>query len=260
MQMAVTKEILSLAVEIGDALLRNGAEIYRVEDTVMHILEAYEVENYDVYVLSNGIFASANENRDDACSLIRHVPLGKIHLGRIAALNQLSREVCSMECSLSEAWKRLEECKDIPFQKKWVRVLFCGLGSACFSYLFGGCALDALLTFFSGALLQLLLDHLARSGASKFLTNILGSAAVTLYAMLALSISLPISYDKIIIGSIMPLVPGIALTTSIRDFFNGDYLSGAIHMIDAILTAFCIAVGVGAVITIYRFFTGGFLL
>ena len=38
--MAVTKEILALAVEIGDALLRNGAEVYRVEDTVMHILEA----------------------------------------------------------------------------------------------------------------------------------------------------------------------------------------------------------------------------
>lgn len=70
--MAVTKEILALAVEIGDALLRNGAEVYRVEDTVMHILEAYEIENYDVYVLSNGIFASANEDREDACSMIRH--------------------------------------------------------------------------------------------------------------------------------------------------------------------------------------------
>ena len=91
--MAVTKEILALAVEIGDALLRNGAEVYRVEDTVMHILEAYEIENYDVYVLSNGIFASANEDREDACSMIRHIPLGTTHLGRIAALNQLSREI-----------------------------------------------------------------------------------------------------------------------------------------------------------------------
>ena len=45
--MAVTKEILSLAVETGDALLRNGAEVYRVEDTVMHILKAYEIEEYD---------------------------------------------------------------------------------------------------------------------------------------------------------------------------------------------------------------------
>ena len=39
--MAVTKEILTLAVETGDALLRNGAEVYRVEDTVLHILKAF---------------------------------------------------------------------------------------------------------------------------------------------------------------------------------------------------------------------------
>ena len=55
--MAYTKEILTLAVEIGDCMLRNGAEIYRVEDTVVHILSSYEVEEFDVYVLSNGIFA-----------------------------------------------------------------------------------------------------------------------------------------------------------------------------------------------------------
>ena len=65
--MAVTKEILTLAVETGDALLRNGAEVYRVEDTVLHILKAYEITDCDVYVLSNGIFASANENKEDAC-------------------------------------------------------------------------------------------------------------------------------------------------------------------------------------------------
>ena len=83
----------SLAVETGDALLRNGAEVYRVEDTVLHILKAYEITDCDVYVLSNGIFASANENKEDACSMIRHVPLGSTHLGRIAALNQLSRDL-----------------------------------------------------------------------------------------------------------------------------------------------------------------------
>ena len=45
--MAVTKEILTLAVETGDALLRNGAEVYRVEDTVLHILKAYEITDCD---------------------------------------------------------------------------------------------------------------------------------------------------------------------------------------------------------------------
>ena len=95
---------------------------------------------------------------------------------------------------------------------------------------------------------------------SKFLTNILGSALVTTLSLFALWIGIPIMQDKVIIGAIMPLVPGIALTTSIRDLFNGDYLSGAIHMIDAILTAFCIAIGVGAIITLYRFLPGGISL
>ena len=240
--MAVTKEILTLAVETGDALLRNGAEVYRVEDTVLHILKAYEITDCDVYVLSNGIFASANENKEDACSMIRHVPLGSTHLGRIAALNQLSREICSHECSLRDAWVRLE------------------VGSAGFCYLFGGTALDAFVAFFIGLVLQIFLIASDRHLESKFITNILGSGIVTFLSLIVLSAGIPILQDKVVIGDIMPLVPGIALTTSIRDFFNGDYLSGAIHMIDAILTAFSIAVGVGAVITLYQLVTGGALL
>ena len=258
--MAVTKEILTLAVETGDALLRNGAEVYRVEDTVLHILKAYEITDCDVYVLSNGIFASANENKEDACSMIRHVPLGSTHLGRIAALNQLSREICSHECSLRDAWVRLEECKSIQKNKNWVEIFFCGVGSAGFCYLFGGTALDAFVAFFIGLVLQIFLIASDRHLESKFITNILGSGIVTFLSLIVLSAGIPILQDKVVIGDIMPLVPGIALTTSIRDFFNGDYLSGTIHMIDAILTAFSIAVGVGAVITLYQLVTGGALL
>ena len=258
--MAVTKEILTLAVEIGDTMLRNGAEVYRVEDTVLHILKAYEITDCDVYVLSNGIFASANENKDDACSMIRYVPLGRTHLGRITALNQLSREICSHECSLSDAWIRLEKCKNIPASRNIIRTFFCGLGSSCFCYMFGGTGLDALVAFFIGLALQFFLIITDRHLDSKFITNILGSGLVTLLSLLVLSTGIPIRHDKVIIGDIMPLVPGIALTTSIRDFFNADYLSGTIHIIDAILTAFCIAVGVGSVITVFRLVTGGALL
>lgn len=258
--MAVTKEILTLAVELGDALLRNGAEVYRVEDTVLHILNAYEITDCDVYVLSNGIFASANENKEDACSMIRHVPLGSTNLGKITALNQLSREICSHECSLRDAWERLEKCKSMPANKNRVRIFFCGLGSACFSYLFGGTVLDAFVAFFIGLVLQIFFIVTDRHLDSKFITNILGSGLVTFLSLIVLYAGIPIMQDKVVIGDIMPLVPGIALTTSIRDFFNGDYLSGTIHIIDAILTAFCIAVGVGAVITVFKLVTGGALL
>ena len=142
---------------------------------------------------------------------------------------------------------------------KWTEVFFCGLGSGSFSFLFGGTPLDGVIEFIAGALLNMVLKKFSQRKTSKFITNIFGSALVTLVSLITFSIGLPVLYDKIIIGAIMPLVPGIALTTSIRDFFNGDYLSGAIHMIDAVLTAFCIAAGVGTVMTIYNLVVGGIL-
>lgn len=258
--MSKTSEILTIAVEIGDLLLRNGAEVYRVEDTVMHILNANDITDCDVYVLSNGIFASANEHTDDACSMIRHVPLGSVHLGRVSALNQLSRELCAKECTLEEAWKRVKLYKHLPVASVPVQIVCCGLGSGCFAYLFGGTAIDGIAAFFVGMLLQFYLIAVTGHSPSKFITNIFGSGLVTTLSLFLLTIGLPVMHDKIIIGAIMPLVPGIALTTSIRDLFNGDYLSGAIHLMDALLTAFCIAVGVGTVITIYQLIPGGVLL
>ena len=220
--MAYTKEILTLAVEIGDCMLRNGAEIYRVEDTVVHILSSYEVEEFDVYVLSNGIFASANENKEDACSIVRHVPLGAVNLAKISALNQLARDICDQKIS---------------------QIFFCGLGSACFCYLFGGSWLDFVFAFVIGSLEQVLLFGLKKYKFTRIITNILASLFVTLLATASTLTGLSLLPDKIIIGAIMPLVPGIAFTTSIRDIYNGDYLSGTIHLLDALITAVCVAVG-----------------
>lgn len=258
--MSDSKERLTLAVEIADLLLRSGAEIYRVEDTLLHILDAFDLENFDVYVLSNGIFASANEDREDACSIIRHVPLSDVHLGKIAALNQLSREICSHACDIDEAWARLNQCKAIPAPKPWVQGLSCGVGCGCFTAIFGGGFLDAVFTFVLGIFLQYMrMDHEARK-TSKFMTNIVGSAFLTAASLLLLNLGLPVMQDKIVIGGIVPLLPGIALTTSIRDLFNGDYLSGAIHLLDALLTAMCIAVGVGFVMVFYQHIPGGIRL
>jgi len=258
--MSDNKEILTLAVEIGDELLRNGGEIYRVEDTIFHILKAFEIENYDVYVLSNGIFASANEDSDDSCSIIRHVPLGDVHLGKITALNQLSREISEKKCDIKTAWEKLNECRNIPMPQTKTLTFFTGLGCSCYTYIFGGSFLDAFFAFFLGMALKIFLLYGKKRKTSKFITNILGSAFVTAGSLFLYHIGAPVFHDKIVIGDIMPLVPGIALTTSIRDLFNGDYLSGAIHLLDALLTAMCIAVGVGSMIILYRYIPGGNIL
>lgn len=258
--MATTKEILSLAVEIADVMLRNGGEIYRIEDTVIHILKAYNVESFDVYVLSNGIFASANEDKDDSCSMIRHVPLGSVNLGKITYLNQLARDLCSHSCSIEEAWERVQTAKTLPSYSNPIQIFFCGLGSASYAFLFGGGILDFCFAFLIGTLEQVVLHYMEKHKLSRFLRNVFTSAFVASCSILVLLTGLPVMQDKIVIGAIMPLVPGITFTTSIRDFYNGDYLAGTIHLIDALLTALCIAVGICVPLVIYAYFGGGALL
>lgn len=50
--------------------------------------------------------------------------------------------------------------------------------------------------------------------------------------------------------------PGHRLYHGIRDFVQGDYLSGTIRMIDALLIAASIAIGTGLVLRLYTVFTG----
>ena len=49
---------------------------------------------------------------------------------------------------------------------------------------------------------------------------------------------------SIIIVSLMPLVPGVQITNSVRDFMAGDYLSGIIGVQSAIFVSIAIALGV----------------
>ena len=191
--------------------------------------------------------------------MIRHVPMYPMHLARIAALNSLCREVCAKTITIEDAWVRLEEAKKLPGYNLPVMIIATGIGCGGFAYLFGGNALDGVIATIVGCILRIFLHFESGMGNSKTVTNVLGSIVITILALSFAYTGLPIHYDKIIIGGIMPLVPGIPLTTSIRDFINSDYLSGSIRLIDALLTAFCIAVGVGIVITIVNLFGGSFI-
>ena len=69
-----------------------------------------------------------------------------------------------------------------------------------------------------------------------------------------------INLDTVVIGSIMPLVPGVAITNAVRDTLQGDYISGCARILEAFLKAAAIALGVGVAFAIFgNGMTGGIL-
>ena len=132
--------------------------------------------------------------------------------------------------------------------------------SGCFCCMFGGSLLDCLGAFFTGFILYAYVLKLYTPHLSKIIGNIGGGALVTVLCMFLCRIGLGESMNYMIIGSIMPLIPGIAFTNGVRDIADGDYIAGSVRLLDAILVFVCIAAGVGLVITTYHGLTGGRLL
>ena len=267
-----TSDVLEVAYEAGRILLENGAEIFRVEETMSHIAEHFGVKMNEVFVISNGLFASDNGENDrnrkkgllghDAAkkyAKIEHVPVKGTRLDLVVEVNQLSREVCEGKYTLAETAAKLEEIRNMKGKSPIILILASGIGAAAFSYLFGGTLRDAAVALVAGLVLYALMLF-AFKDMSKITKNILGSAVVSVICLFGYKLGIGTNLNAMVIGAVMPLIPGVPFVNGIRDIADGDYLSGAIRMLDAMLVFLSIAIGVGVVFLIYHAGFGGSLL
>lgn len=246
--------IFDLVMKAGEVLLHNGAEIFRVGQTMEIIAKAYGVKSVNVYAISNGIFCTMNVDGYFFSTQIKEIPIESVHLGRVAAVNNLSREIVAGKYTMEEAMEELDRIANIPVAPGPERILFAGIGSAAFGYLLGGSFYDSFVSFICGILLYCFIIISEKHRFPKVIKIAIGSTWVTFLSLLLFNLGLGDSLDHIIIGSIICLVPGVAFTTSIRDIFNGDYLSGTIHLADTLLVATSISVGVSVMLKIWYLF------
>lgn len=254
------REVLEAAMQAGHILLENGAEIFRVEETMERMCRYFGIGSGNFFVLSNGIFMTSGSAREQIYARVQHIPVSGTHLNRVAAVNQLSREIEEGRYTVLEVRKRLDEIRVMPGKTRAMQVLASGVGSACFCYLFGGNLADSLIAFGAGFLLYLYVLFISGPHLSKIVGNIGGGALVTFLCLVMFLLGAGEHLNFMIIGSIMPLIPGVAFTNAIRDIADGDYISGSVRMLDALLVFFCIAMGVGLVFTLFHQATGGVLL
>lgn len=256
-------KVMEVAMTAGHILLENGAEISRVEETMERICRHFGVESESFFVLSNGIFTTGSRNPggpEGQFAKVLHIPVKGARFDRVVAVNQLSREVEEGFYTIEQTRQKLEQIRQMPGKRSHIQVLSSGVGSACFCYLLGGSLADSGVAFMSGFLLYIYVLSVSRLRMSKITKNLCGGVMVTLICILSYRLGLGEDLSRMIIGSIMPLVPGVAFTNGIRDIADGDYISGAVRLLDAILVFLSVAIGVGVMFIVYHRVFGGILL
>ena len=252
------KETFDLVLALGETMLSSGGEIFRTNAIMDCAARRFGLNACHVFTIANGIFLSAVVDGVHHSCQVRHIPLSPIQLDRVEAMNDLSRRIEAGESDPLETQAELARIRSLSGPGPLAQIVASGVGSASFCFLFGGMWRDCGVALCAGFLLYFFLLFFCQPfRVGKVMSNILSSALVTLFCCCAFQLGAAPHLNRMIIGAIFPLVPGVPLAISVRNFMENDYLAGLVRLTDAVLTAGCIAVGVGCVITAWNALTGG---
>lgn len=257
-------EVLEVAAEAGHILLENGAEISRVEDIMGRISTHFGVATGNFFVLSNGIFTTGHANKvtktgaqASTYANVEFIPLQAIQLSKVVAVNRLSYDISAGRTSLEQARERLRTIRQAPAKATWEQILGSGVGAAGFCAVFGGGWNDMAVDLVVGLLLYVFVLGLSVRYLSKIVGGICNALVATLMCIIAWRAGIEVSLANIIIGAIMPLIPGVPFVNGVRDLANSDYLAGFTRLTDAMLGFLCIALGVSVAFMIDGGLHGG---
>lgn len=253
------EDILTFAVHVGEIMLKSGAETYRVEDTIIRILASHNFKKVDTFVTPTGITTTIRGDSFPLCTTVCRVKNRSTRLDKIENINQLSRDYVMGNLTLDEAILLLDQIDQSPPYSPKTIIIITGICAAFFSVMFDGGFIEFGLTFATGIIAALLQFHLRRKEIVNYFVLFLISMFIGFVAVACSSLFKgTINVESIVIGGIMPLVPGVAFTNAVRDTIGDELLSGMSRGVEALFIAIAIAAGVGVSMSI-GLYLGGML-
>ena len=248
------KEALDIALLSGEILLSSGSEIYRVEDTIKRICSAYGIKS-ECFVTPTGIFISgwAKSNPKESVSLVKRIKTRTINLHSIEMINTFSRNLQNANISYNEALHLLKGMETAPYFPFYKRLIAAGLASLSFTMLFKGTIIDGIIAGTISMLIYGLREKMNKVRLSPFFMDFICSFTAGLIAIWVSKLIIFLNADSIIVGSIMILVPGLAITNGIRDAMHGDILSSQARVSEALYTVAAIGAGVGIALSFMKY-------
>jgi len=235
-------KVLEVATYAGRIILENGGETYRVEDTVCRICEAYGFEA-QCFATITGIISSVKNREGIPVSLTERITTRTTNLDKIHKVNAVAREISNFSTDeLMSLFRRIDNGSTYSETKAFIAH---SLGAASFAGMFGGTPKDFFGAFIIGGGIYFLKRLSDKMELNPYLMYSAGGCLASVVSILFSRINLITSVDTTTIGSIMLLVPGMAITNAIRDIIAGDLVAGMARGAEALIIATCLAIGSG---------------
>ncbi len=237
-----------LCLLAGKIILQSGGETHRVEDTMIRIAAATGFPDSQSYVTPTGIFFAIGGA--NPVTRFARISDRSTDLSKVALVNDVSRRLSLGELSAAEAFARLKEIEAARVvYTGWLQVVSAAIASGCFLIMFKGGWNDFVPAMLSGGIGFALLLALHRFVPIRFFAEFLSATVIGGLSLLFVRTGFGQEQDLMIIGSVMPLVPGLLITNAVRDLMAGHLVSGLSKGADALLTASAIGAGIAVVLS-----------
>jgi len=248
---SVTHQWAELVADVGFVLLKNGAETYRTSETMEYVARSLGKNRLDIFVIPSTVMVSLTTPDGNSATIIRKVTERTINLDRVARINELSRMMVAGETTYEKARHEIDVIRRerTGFSTK-ASIAFSGLVGIGFAVMQNGNWAECIAAFFAAATVRLVAHLVSQVEQTRFLFEFLGAICAATIGILTHQWVEMVNRDIVIVAGIMPLVPGVAITNSIRDIINADNLSGLIRGLEAALTSMAIAMGVLLVLSV----------
>ena len=250
-----TKEILTFAADAGQIILESGGETYRAEETCNAICLSHGMKRSDCFALPTGIMLTAVDPAGNPHTVVRRISKRSTNIEKVTLINRFVRDGLFL-LTLAKSRSFLEEVSGLKAHPLPLLLLCSGLIAALFSYLFGGTIKDAAAAFPVGVSIQGFVMLLEKIRFNQFFNHVMGGITAGALAYLGARFIPDLHTDKIIIGSIMLLVPGIIIVNAMRDIIAGDLVAGITRALEAFMISVAIAAGTGIALVMRQLLAG----
>lgn len=244
------RDVIDLTLWTGHLLLQHGAVASRVEETVHHIGTGLGCDSVNVLIGPNGITITASSHDEFRTKSRRVVRLG-LNYTIIDQVNELSFQIASGKIDRFQLRSKLEQITAHPIlYNRWLVVFMVGVTCASAARLFGADFPVVFATFFSSAIAMFVRQELVRHHINHFLMVIATSFVSSFGVVLAYRLGIGVHPELGIAGSVVHIVPGALLITSVEDILNGNFLMGMTRGMMALVMSLSIAIGIALALTV----------
>lgn len=203
------EKLLACAMDIGEEMLTSGAEVHRVEESVKRMCNSFGVERTDVFIITSSMIVTIYTQDGKSYTQTKRILSSSTDFEKLHLLNNLSRKICSEKLDEKQIRQQLENIANRKTYPFWLECLSYSVIAGAFTLFFGGNLTEMAVSLFIGTVVRFGILFSDKTINNKVFSKFLSSVIATILAFVAVKIGIIQNVDKVIIGNIMSLIPGI---------------------------------------------------